>query len=78
MALVKCPECQREVSDESAFCVHCGYHPTFSIFIQDLGFDGVLFRLMIAAGIIIGFPFGIYGWLLAATGLIALAIRARR
>ncbi len=25
MALVRCPECQREVSDSGKVCVHCGY-----------------------------------------------------
>ena len=25
MALIKCPECNKEVSDKSEICVHCGY-----------------------------------------------------
>ena len=25
MALIRCPECGREVSDQTAFCIHCGY-----------------------------------------------------
>lgn len=25
MALIKCPECQKEMSDQSKFCPHCGY-----------------------------------------------------
>ena len=25
MALIKCPECQREISDKSVACIHCGY-----------------------------------------------------
>lgn len=25
MALIKCPECKKEISDQSDFCVHCGY-----------------------------------------------------
>ena len=25
MALIKCPECEREVSDKASVCVHCGY-----------------------------------------------------
>lgn len=29
MALVKCPECGKEVSDQSKNCIHCGY-PLFS------------------------------------------------
>ncbi|MFR9274405.1 MAG: hypothetical protein ACLVO2_18115 [Clostridia bacterium] len=25
MALIKCPECKREVSDKAEACIHCGY-----------------------------------------------------
>jgi hypothetical protein len=25
MALVKCPECQKEISDHAKYCIHCGY-----------------------------------------------------
>ena len=25
MALIKCPECGREVSNQAAVCIHCGY-----------------------------------------------------
>ena len=25
MALIKCPECGREVSDKAAACIHCGF-----------------------------------------------------
>lgn len=25
MALIKCPECQKEISDKSQHCMHCGY-----------------------------------------------------
>lgn len=25
MALIKCPECGREISDKSKICIHCGY-----------------------------------------------------
>ena len=25
MALIKCPECGKEVSDKAAQCIHCGY-----------------------------------------------------
>lgn len=25
MALIKCPECQKEISDKSSTCIHCGY-----------------------------------------------------
>ena len=25
MALIKCPECGKEISDQAEFCPHCGY-----------------------------------------------------
>lgn len=25
MTLIKCPECQREISNSSKQCIHCGY-----------------------------------------------------
>ena len=25
MALIKCPECGKEISDKSSACIHCGY-----------------------------------------------------
>ncbi len=25
MALIKCPECGKEISDKSTVCIHCGY-----------------------------------------------------
>lgn len=25
MALIKCPECQKEISDKSSTCIHCGF-----------------------------------------------------
>lgn len=25
MALMKCPECEREISNTSKICIHCGY-----------------------------------------------------
>ena len=25
MALIKCPECGKEISDKSKQCIHCGY-----------------------------------------------------
>ena len=25
MALIKCPECEKEISDQAKYCVHCGF-----------------------------------------------------
>lgn len=25
MALIKCPECGKEISDKAPACIHCGY-----------------------------------------------------
>jgi hypothetical protein len=78
MSLLICDECKKEISDKARMCVHCGYQLNQSMFIQPLGFDGTLFRLMIAAGIILGFPYGIIGWALAAFGVLLLLIRSLR
>ena len=31
MALIKCPECNKEISDKSNTCVHCGYYKWLKI-----------------------------------------------
>lgn len=31
MALIKCPECNKEISDKSQQCIHCGYPISISI-----------------------------------------------
>ena len=33
MALIKCPECGKEISDKAKNCIHCGYP------IQDLKYE---------------------------------------
>ena len=25
MSLIKCPECNKEISDKAEMCIHCGY-----------------------------------------------------
>ncbi|MCA1622472.1 MAG: zinc ribbon domain-containing protein [Acidobacteria bacterium] len=55
MPLINCLNCGKEISDQARSCVHCGYRKQQSVFIQDLGFDGTVFRLTIAVGIIFGF-----------------------
>ena len=44
MALIKCPECEKEISDKSKQCIHCGFPlPTIEKEVSD-GFcliDGV-------------------------------------
>lgn len=29
--LIKCPECKREISDQSKICIHCGYPTTKTV-----------------------------------------------
>ena len=31
MALIKCPECGKEISDTADTCIHCGYHIEHSV-----------------------------------------------
>lgn len=43
MALIKCPECGREISDKSKQCIHCGYpieqankNTTYAIYLKNI------------------------------------------
>ena len=85
MALINCPECKKEISEESLFCINCGLPRQKSIFTQDIGFDGVDFRLMAAFGlvlILVGFlsqgMIIIFGFCLFVAGLLLLTIRTSR
>lgn len=78
MALIICPDCEKQVSSEARVCPNCGNPAKHkSIFITELGFDGVLFRLMVFAGIVVGIFFSPDGWVLFAVGLISLLLRAK-
>ena len=35
MSLIKCPECEKEISDKSEICIHCGY-PVKDFFLSDI------------------------------------------
>lgn len=43
MALIHCPECGREVSDQAPACIHCGYpfpkEPLYALVLMDAGGD---------------------------------------
>jgi len=40
MALIKCPECGREVSDRVQTCIHCGYPiPKPKVTLYNVSFD---------------------------------------
>lgn len=63
MSLIPCPDCKQEVSDSARVCLKCGRVFQKSIFLTDLGFDGRLFILMIAAGVLIvafNWPYGVH------------------
>lgn len=53
MPLIKCPDCKKEISESAWNCVHCGWVETKSVFMQELGFDGKLFRFLVFLGLII-------------------------
>ena len=36
MSLIKCPECSKEVSNKSHFCIHCGHPFNNSQSVNDL------------------------------------------
>ncbi len=67
----------------SRTCVNCGSRIIKSVFIQNLGFDGEVFRVVLAAGICfvllgIFFSWGIaaFGASLMITGTLFLLIRS--
>ena len=46
MSLIKCPECQKEISDQAISCPNCGYsrrkteHMTFDVVSRGAYYDG--------------------------------------
>ncbi len=52
MALIKCPECRGQVSDQATACPHCG-HPTAALTARKRAALGVAMGLMIA-GVLAG------------------------
>lgn len=49
MSIINCPECRKEISTNSQFCVGCGNKTEFkgSIYTSGSGFDFELFRLFV-------------------------------
>ncbi len=39
MALIRCPECGKEISDQAEYCIHCGY-PLHSMKRENRGQNG--------------------------------------
>lgn len=79
MALISCPDCQKQISDRARVCPQCGrpgYHLSFLS--QDMGAEGVVLKLLILAGVIIWMLWNPAGLYLVPLGLIALLIRSLR
>lgn len=60
MRMNNCPECKKEISTNSRFCISCGNKNEFkgSIYINGSGFDFELFRFLVILsllGFVIGF-----------------------
>ncbi len=68
MNLIKCPECGKEISSNAGSCIFCGHRIIKSVFVQNLGFDGEVFRVIIAAGICCILAGILFGWWLIAFG----------
>lgn len=41
MALIKCPECEKEISDQANRCIHCGYPITRNDFTNYFNVDNM-------------------------------------
>ena len=78
MALTTCEDCRQEISSGARECPRCGMRRySSSIFIQELGFDGTLFRLLIAVGIILAFVSPLPGVALALFATLLLLIKSK-
>lgn len=53
MALIECPDCKKEISNNAISCVYCGYRQIKSVFIQELGFDGEVFKVIVCIGLLV-------------------------
>lgn len=85
MALINCPDCEKELSNNARNCVHCGYRNQKSVFSQDLGFDGEFFKIVLSLGLVcslagffIGWWLVVFGISLVFMGTILLVIRSLR
>lgn len=78
MALINCPECGKSISDKAETCPECGSPvKEKSAFTKNLGCGGVLFALLLLTGLVIGIGGASIGWLVAAIGLLLLAVRLK-
>lgn len=69
MALINCPECNKEISDKVNSCPHCGYPMNSESIIENCNYDVVITKLIDNCDKIklIGNIRGIKGWGLAET-----------
>ena len=77
MALISCPDCNAECSDQAKTCPKCG-RPIIkekSIATKNLGFGGFLFTLILIAGVVLAVQGSTLGWLLIIMGGLLLLAR---
>ena len=79
MALIKCPDCGTECSDQAPACPKCArpLSGQKSIFTKDLGFGGFIYALMLIGGFGIGVQGSLFGWILAIAGGLLLLARLK-
>lgn len=78
MALVTCPDCKKECSDQAPTCPSCGRPmKKSSIFTQNLGFAGFLYFILLLFGVLAGLQGVIVGWAMAAIGGLLLWVRTK-
>lgn len=78
MALIKCPECNKEVSDKAETCPHCGYRLKKKMEMPDLSYDSYRtsqiiernHRIRHIGGIIVGSFFILLGLILTILSFI--------
>lgn len=76
MALVRCPECERQVSDRAYTCPHCGYpvRPPAGVTLYHAHMRHILRVSMVlgAIGVLAGLAMQL--WVVVALGLLAVVV----
>ena len=79
MALITCPDCNSECSDQAPACPKCG-RPLAgqkSVMTKNLGFGGFVYALIIIGGLVLIVNGSPGGWILVGIGAILLFVRLK-
>jgi hypothetical protein len=79
MALVKCPDCGTECSDQANACPKCGrpLGGQKSLLTKSIGCGGFIYAMMLIIGLLLGIQGNPAGWLLVLIGAVLLFVRLK-